>query len=241
MRKGFVEWLRECDGDLVLLQETRVLPEQISSHDIEQVGYRIHWHPAERKGYSGVAILTRLPESTYRIVDGLGQPEFDAEGRFLALLTGDIAYVSSYFPNSQAEGARLDYKLAFCDAVFRRLRDYESDGMGAVIGGDFNIAHSEIDLANPKQNVKNPGYLPEERAWMTRFLGEGFVDSFRLFEPGAGFYTWWSNRPGVRERNIGWRIDYHVVSDRIRTRVRSAGIHSDVMGSDHCPVSLVLE
>lgn len=238
-RNGFGSWLAGSGADLVLLQETRAFPEQVPPDLLH--GHHACWFPAVKPGYSGVAIVSRKPIPADHVIRGLGIPEFDNEGRFLAAVVDDVAYVSAYFPNSQPGGARLPYKIDFCNAVARRLREFERDRLGVVIGGDFNIAHKAIDLANPKQNEGNPGYLPEEREWMTRFLDDGYLDSFRLFEAGGGFYTWWSNRPGVRQRNIGWRIDYHVVSESLRARVAAAEIQASVMGSDHCPVTLILD
>lgn len=241
-KNGFFSWLEALPADVVLLQEVRCADADLNVDWRDPFGYQGHWHAAQKKGYSGVGIYTRLPLSPSDVVTGLGIEEFDAEGRFQAIIHNDVLYASAYFPNSQRLGARLAYKLAFCNAVEKRLNDYRRDGLKIVIGGDFNIAHKEIDLANPKQNVKNAGFLPEERAWMSHFISEGFVDTFRIFEQGGGFYTWWKNFPvGTRERNIGWRIDYHFISEELKERVCSATISPQVMGSDHCPVSLELE
>lgn len=241
-KNGFFNWLELLPADIVLLQEVRCADEDLQREWLEPFGYKGAWHAAQKKGYSGVGIYTRVPVDTQNIFVGLGNPEFDNEGRFLAVVVGKVVYVSAYFPNSQRAGQRLPYKLAFCEAALKRMQEFRKQGLGVVIGGDFNIAHTAIDLANPKQNEKNAGYLPEERAWLTQFIQEGYIDSFRMFEQGGGHYTWWKQfPPGVRERNIGWRIDYHFVSEELRKNVCSAKIHSDVLGSDHCPVSLVLE
>ncbi|WP_186649067.1 exodeoxyribonuclease III [Fluviispira vulneris] len=239
-KAGFFNWLENSQADIILLQEVRALPEQLNPEQIEPFGYKSIWHPAEKKGYSGVAIYTKLPFSHSDIQVGLGDPEFDNEGRFLGFFHNNIFYASAYFPNSQPEGKRLAYKLAFCRKLQIKLTELRKSNISIVLGGDINIAHKEIDLANPKQNQKNPGFLPEERQWYSEFLADGYLDAFRLFEKNGGHYTWWSNRKGVREKNIGWRIDSHFVSEDLINNISKAGIHSDVYGSDHCPISLDL-
>ena len=239
-RNGFFEWLDSCEADVVLLQEVRALPEQIPEEQLEIHGYHSIWKPAEKKGYSGCAIYTKLPKDSYDTVMDMGAPEFDSEGRFVGIIHDDILYGSAYFPNSQRGGARLPYKLDYCNTLHHFLQDKVEEGVDIVLGGDYNIAHTAIDLANPKTNEKNAGYLPEERDWMTHFLSEGFVDTFRMFEEDGGHYTWWSQRKGVRERNIGWRIDYHCVNENLQQHVANAEIHPNTLGSDHCPISLEL-
>jgi exodeoxyribonuclease-3 len=236
--KGFDAWLRHADADLVLLQETKVRPQQLPE-PLERIGaHRLRLFAAERPGYSGVGIYHR--EEPDEWIEGLGDPEFDDEGRFLGARYGDLLVVSAYFPNSQAEGARLDYRLRFGDAVRKFLRGQRRSGRHVVLGGDFNVAHQEIDLARPKQNTKNPGFLPEERAWMTAFLGEGYVDTWRHQHPGEVGYSWWSYRSGARQKNIGWRLDYLCIDEGLAPRVRGTGIEAGVEGSDHCPVRLAL-
>ncbi|KAB8032083.1 exodeoxyribonuclease III [Fluviispira multicolorata] len=239
-KAGFFNWLENSQADIVLLQEVRALPSQLNSEQIEPFGYKSIWHPAQKKGYSGVAIYTKLSFSESDIQMGIGDPKFDDEGRFLGFFYKNIFYASAYFPNSQPEGKRLEYKLAFCQKLQKILAELRNNNISIVLGGDINIAHTEIDLANPKQNLKNPGFLPEERDWYSSFLADGYVDSFRMFEKNGGHYTWWSNRPGVRQRNIGWRIDSHFVSEDLIKNIKNAGIHSDIYGSDHCPISLDL-
>jgi len=239
-RKGFFEWLENCDADIVLLQEVRACPDQVPEEQLEIHGYQSIWKPAEKKGYSGCAIYTKLPKNSFDIVMGMQHPESDCEGRFVGMIHNDILYASAYFPNAQRGGARLPYKLQYCNKIQNFLNQMKKNGVEVVLGGDYNIAHTPIDLANPKTNEKNAGYLPEERQWMTHFLKDGYVDTFRLFEPEGGHYTWWSQRKGVRERNIGWRIDYHCVSEKLSQSVKSAEIHPNTFGSDHCPISLEL-
>ena len=240
-RGGFFEWLENANADFVLLQEVRAETHQFEPHWLEPFGFKSHWHAASKKGYSGVGIFTRHGHAPDEVFVGMGNPEFDSEGRFLGVVKNDVVYVSVYFPNSQREGVRLPYKLGFCDAFLKALQTFERRGLRVVVGGDFNIAHHEIDLANPKQNLRNAGFLPEERAWMSKFADAGFVDTFRIFERAGGFYSWWSNRPGVREKNIGWRLDYNFVSQSLVRQVQSAKILADVYGSDHCPVTLELK
>lgn len=241
VKNGFLDWLAVCDSNVVLLQEVRADLSVLMPEWLEPAGYVSHWFQAEKKGYSGVGIYSRFRPAKGEVFTGLGKPEFDAEGRVLGVVHNNTLFVSVYFPNSQREGARLGYKLAFCDAFLAWLKLRQKEGLDIVVGGDFNISHTEIDLANPKTNTKNAGFLPAERAWISHFIAEGFVDTFRQFEKQGGHYSWWSNRPGVRERNIGWRLDYHFVSESLKGRLQGAGIQAQVLGSDHCPVSLEME
>lgn len=199
-------------------------------------GYRSFFHAAERKGYSGTAVYSRI--EPLRVEFGLGAEEFDREGRVMTCEFAGFFLVNCYFPNAGHGLLRLDYKLAFNRALHRfleRLREEKP----VVVCGDFNVAHQPIDLARPRQNEGNPGYTAEERAWMDEFLASGWLDTFRLFHPGEpGHYTWWSYRAGARARNIGWRIDYFCVNEEARDRVADALIHPEVPGSDHCPVEL---
>ncbi len=239
-KNGFMDWLGACDGDVVMLQEVRAEVSQMAPEWPTAHGYSSHWFSAQKKGYSGVGIYTKAPVPESNVIRGLGIPEFDFEGRVLGVVVDDVAYLSCYFPNSQEAGARLQFKIAFCDALLAKAKELERQGVQVVIGGDFNIAHKPIDLENPKQNEKNPGYLPAEREWFTKFLGEGYLDTFRMFDDRPLQYTWWSNRFNSRERNVGWRIDYHCCSESLGSRVKAASIQANVMGSDHCPVGLVL-
>lgn len=249
-RYGFVDVLAQANADIVLLQEVRAEPAQWPQ-DVRdalkgRLGYTLRTSHAVKKGYSGTALLYRTDAFQKR--GGIAQtPELFAdevalgEGRFCGVRVGETCVVASvYFPNSQREGVRLPVKLAFCEALLAHCRDWEARGFHVILGGDFNIAHTADDLANPKANEKNAGYLPEERAWMSKFLAAGHIDTFRLFTKGNGHYTWWSNRPGVRERNVGWRLDAFLVDEGLRPFVREAGILASILGSDHCPVTLTL-
>lgn len=240
-RKNFREWFEDERADVVCLQEIKISADQIKKDETfyHPARYASHWNHAEKPGYSGLAIYSKKEPDAVR--HGLGIPKFDSEGRWLEADFGGVTVINSYFPNSQREHTRLPYKLAFCAAAEKRLQKLRAMGRETVICGDFNIAHKEIDLKNPKSNMKNAGFLPEERAWMDRFVGKlGWVDAFRRFEEGPGHYTWWSYRPGVRERNIGWRLDYFLVNPEWADRLKKATHCPDVMGSDHCPVRLVL-
>ena len=237
-RKG-IDPVSVVEGaDVIGLQETKARPEQLDAALAEPDGWHVAWHSAERAGYSGVALLSR--EEPDEIVEGMGDDAFDCEGRVIAGLFGQVLVVSAYFPNSQDGGKRLDYKLAFCARLEDFLQEWRDAGCETVLLGDYNIAHCPIDLARPKQNEGSAGYLPEERAWMTRYLDElGYHDVFREEHPDlAGAYTWWSFRGGARSRNVGWRLDYATVSPGLRDRVSAPTIHPEVTGSDHCPVSL---
>jgi exodeoxyribonuclease-3 len=231
-------------ADAVCLQETKAKPEQLSAEicgikDREGKPYFSYWASAKRPGYSGVAIFSKVEPLK---LSPLGIEAFDDEGRVLQAEFKDFTLISAYFPNSQDEGKRLDYKLAFCDAVMKLCKKYAAQGRCFVLCGDFNIAHTSIDLARPKANEGSAGYLPEERAWMDAYTGAGFVDTFRHFHPREpGHYSWWSYRAGARERNVGWRIDYHCVERSFLPKVKSSIIRPEVQGSDHCPVELELD
>lgn len=243
-RKGFAQWVASASPEAFCLQETKARTDQVDEdllNPLDKDGnrYRSWWSSAVKPGYSGVAIYSRKEP---RSVSGLGISEFDDEGRFLAADFGSFILVSAYFPNSQEAGARLDYKLRFCDAMLDWCDARVREGRHVVVGGDYNIAHNPVDLANPKANEGNPGYLPEERAWMDRFTGAGYVDSFRSFVQDGGHYSWWTYRvPKARERNIGWRLDYHCTDVFFRQAILAARIHPEVQGSDHCPVSIDLD
>ncbi|MDR2110989.1 MAG: exodeoxyribonuclease III [Spirochaetaceae bacterium] len=242
-KRGFVQWVREDSPDILCIQETKANPGQlsrelISPEDREGGVYRSYWASAKKAGYSGVAIYSK---EVPRRVEPLGVPEFDDEGRVLRADFKDFTLICAYFPNSQDAGARLDYKLAFCAAILNLCGKLSAGGRHLLLCGDYNIAHTPIDLARPRENEGNAGYLPEERAWMDAFTAAGYVDTFRHFHPGEkGHYSWWSYRAKARERNVGWRLDYHCVDPGFVPRVRSSVIRSEVSGSDHCPVQIEL-
>lgn len=235
--KGFLDWLRQVSPDVLCLQETKASPHQLDLALLAPEGYQSHWASAKKAGYSGVAVYTKQPPLSVSV---FGLPEFDDEGRMLILDYPDYVLFNGYFPNSQEAGKRLEYKLSYCEAVRLRLDALVASGRRVIVCGDFNIAHKPIDLAHPGQNEENPGYLPEERAWMDRFLGAGYADTFRLFNQEPGQYTWWSPRFRARERNVGWRIDYFCCDQALVSRLAAAEILREVQGSDHCPVQLRL-
>lgn len=243
-KKGFLEWLAKESPDVLCLQETKANPGQLSEGLLNPVDgrgrpYRAFWASAKRPGYSGTAIYALREPLGVRT---MGVSDFDDEGRVLIADFEDFTLVTAYFPNSQDAGARLDYKLAFCSAMKESLDALVAKGRRILLCGDYNIAHTPIDLANPKSNEENPGYLPEERAWMDEFTAAGYVDTFRRAHPGqVGHYSWWSYRMRAREKNVGWRIDYHCVDAASADAVVSSIIRPDVLGSDHCPVEIELD
>jgi exodeoxyribonuclease-3 len=243
-KRGFAAWFAEESPDLLCLQETKARPEQLSE-DLtaprNKAGKPCYafWASAKKAGYSGVAIYSRVKPAE---VKPLGLKEFDDEGRVLQAEFEDFTLISAYFPNSQDGGARLPYKRDFCAAMMELCNALVKKKRHFVLCGDYNIAHTPIDLARPRENEGNAGYLPEERAWMDSFTAAGHVDSFRHFHPGeTGHYSWWSYRAASRVRNVGWRIDYHCVDRDFVPAITATLIRPDVEGSDHCPVELDLK
>jgi exodeoxyribonuclease III len=234
-KKGFAEWLKSSDADVVCVQETKASVEQLDDKITTIPGYTSYFKSAEKKGYSGVAVYTKVkPEN----VATLGIQEFDSEGRTIMVEFPNLTVISAYFPNSGDGSKRLGYKLDFCKAMLEYCVRLCSEKKPFVLCGDYNIAHKPIDLARPEDNEGSAGYLPEERAWMDTFLSSGFIDTFRMFNKAPENYTWWSYVTRARERNVGWRLDYHCIPEAVAERVRGAAILSDVMGSDHCPVTV---
>ncbi|MBI5844032.1 MAG: exodeoxyribonuclease III [Deltaproteobacteria bacterium] len=237
-KKGLAAMIAGSGADIYALQETKAQPDQLTDELKNITGYTSFFASAVRRGYSGVAVYVK--ENPISVTTGLQEPDFDNEGRVLTLEYDDFFFVNCYFPNAQDKLTRIDYKIAFNERLLAHVSELAAKKT-VVVTGDFNVAHKPIDLANPRQNEGNPGYSPRERAWMDRFISSGWVDTFRLFDDRPGQYTWWSYRFKAREKNIGWRIDYFCVDGKSRSRVKSASILSDVMGSDHCPVSVEIE
>jgi exodeoxyribonuclease-3 len=239
-QKGFLEWVKAENPDIFCIQETKAHKEQVPPEIVEIEGYSSWFASAQKKGYSGTAIYSRIePES---ITPGLGIEEFDLEGRTVIGDFGDFVLLGCYFPNSQEKGARLDYKLRYDEAILNKCEEFRAQGKEVIICGDMNAAHTEIDLKNPKTNTKNPGFLPEERAWVTSMLEKGYVDIFRDRHPDEeDLYTWWSYRFKARDKNIGWRIDYFLITPGLVDKVENVSNLTSVMGSDHCPISLELK
>ncbi len=234
--KGFSEAFAALDADILCLQETKVQAGQV---DFAPEGYHCYWNYAEKKGYSGTAVFSR--EEPLSVSYGIGIPEHDREGRVITLRFENFYFVCVYTPNSQDGLARLDYRMTWEDAFRDYLLSLDRD-KPVIVCGDMNVAHNEIDLKNPKTNRQNAGFSDEERAKMTQLLSSGFVDTFRYLYPDkTGAYSWWSYRFNARKNNAGWRIDYFIVSERLKDKIKNADIWSEVMGSDHCPVVLELE
>ncbi|MDR1390227.1 MAG: exodeoxyribonuclease III [Treponema sp.] len=242
-KKGFSAWLAGEKPGIICLQETKARPEQLGEllHIEWARGreYYTYWASAKKPGYSGVAIYSQKEPLE---VQTLGVGEMDDEGRVLAARYNDFVLLCAYFPNSQDAGARLDYKLRFCAAIQKKCADLVKKGANVILAGDYNVAHTAIDLARPKENEDSAGYLPEERAWMDAFLNAGFIDTFRRFHPGEkDRYSWWSYRMNARARNVGWRLDYFCVNRAFLSRVTKSSILDTVEGSDHCPVELQIQ
>lgn len=236
LKKGFLDYLAEENPDIICLQETKACPEQV---DLDLPDYHPYWNCAEKKGYSGVTVFTR-PEPL-EVVNGMDLPEHDKEGRVITLKYPDFYLVNVYTPNSQRGLTRLDYRTKEWDAAFLNyLKELEKE-RPVIFCGDLNVAHKEIDLANPKSNRRNAGFTDEERASFDRYIEAGFIDTFREFVKEGGHYSWWSYMAQARARNIGWRIDYFLISPALRPRLKDAFIRPEVMGSDHAPVGIILE
>jgi len=240
VKNGFRDWLHRQQHDVLLLQEVRADLAQIPAEVLAEPRYYKFWNPSRaKKGYSGVALFCKQPP--LRVTMGLGIEEFDAEGR---VITGEFPHyivVGAYFPNSQDGGRRVEYKVRFCLAMQEWVAKLRKSGKPVLLGGDYNIAPQPIDLAHPRENEGSPGYLPEERAWMARFLADGWVDSFRHLSPDTVKYSWWSMRGGARARDVGWRIDHFTIHKQDRHRLHAADCLNEVAGSDHCPVTVAVE
>jgi len=237
--KGFLEWLCSESPDILCLQETKAHPEQLKPELLEPQGYHACWNYPERKGYSGVATFTKVKPP--RVQYDFGVAELELEGRVIVAEYTDFVLLNIYFPNGKKDENRLQYKMDFYEVFLRFANSLKAEGARLVIGGDFNTAHKEIDLARPKENEKFSGFLPMERAWLDRFVAHGYVDTFRHFNKEPEHYTWWDLKSRARERNVGWRIDYLFVTENLLPSVSEAFILPEVMGSDHCPVGIALK
>ena len=237
--KGLADWIQADQPDVLCLQEIKAKPEQLSDSQRDFPGYEVVWNPAERPGYSGVATFLRGIQAEAE--RGFGEPKFDVEGRVVRTRHPGFLLYNIYFPNGQRGQDRVDYKLEFYSHLLKICDRLHSSGENVILTGDFNTAHKPIDLKNPKENEKTSGFLPEERVWVDYFLEHGFVDVFRDRYPDKVQYTWWTYITNARARNVGWRLDYFLISKNLVPRVRDVIIREDVMGSDHCPVTLVLD
>ena len=238
LKKGFVEWIRTQKPDILCLQEIKADKIQIESEEFLNIeGYNYYWNSAERKGYSGVLVLSKKkPED---VGFGIGLERFDNEGRLIRLKYSDFTLFNVYFPYGKSSEERLNFKLDYYDAFLELCEELKKRGEKLIITGDFNTAHKEIDLANPKANEKYSGFLPVERQWLDRLVEKGYVDTFRCLYPAkTGMYTWWTYRFNARKKNVGWRIDYFFVTEALMDKVEESSILSDVYGSDHAPILL---
>ena len=238
-KEEFWNWFDNTDADIINFQEVRSTQEQIPGKLADVDGFYQSFNEAEKKGYSGVGIYSKI--EPLEVVKGLGIEELDSEGRVLRIEYPEFILYNIYFPNSGMGAKRLNYKVDFCNALLEQIVELKNQGKNVVITGDYNIAHNPIDVYNPKNCEGKSGYLPEERAWLDELEKAGFVDTFRMFDEGENNFTWWSYRTRARERNAGWRLDYFYVNEEIKDNVKSAEILNDVFGSDHCPVTLELD
>jgi exodeoxyribonuclease III len=238
INKGFVDWLKSENPDIICLQETKIQQGQVEPALFEDMGYSCYWHYAEKKGYSGVAIFTKV--RPVHIEYGIGNEKYDSEGRFLRLDFGDMTLINSYFPSGTMGDMRQAFKMDYLADFLSYVKALKKIRPALIISGDYNICHKPIDINFPQKHTGVSGFLPEERAWFDDYIKVGFIDTFRVFNQQPEQYSWWSYRAGARPKNLGWRIDYHIISEPMRPRLKEASIHSQVFHSDHCPVSVTI-
>lgn len=238
-KKGFLDWFKKANPDILCLQETKAHPDQLVDELKDVNGYESFFSSAEKKGYSGVVTYTKM--KPMEVKHGIGISKFDSEGRFIITEFKEFILFNIYFPNGKASKERLQYKMDFYDAFLKHCKNLLKKDKKIIVCGDVNTAHQEIDLARPKENSQTSGFLPEERKWIDKFIAAGFLDTFRMFNKEPGNYTWWDMITRARERNVGWRIDYFYAGENLKNNIISASIHSTVMGSDHCPIELELK
>ena len=237
IKKGFIDWLKTNPADVICLQETKATDADIDLKQLEELGFHHHWFSAQKKGYSGVAVFTKIKPDSVQI--GSGHEMSDFEGRVIQLQFGDTKLINAYFPSGTSGDERQQYKYKWLDEFHGYLNDLQKKHKKIILCGDYNIAHNEIDIHDPKGNKKSSGFLPEERAWMTKFLESGWIDTFREFNKEPHRYSWWSQRfPSVRLNNKGWRIDYITVTTPLKSQLIAADIYADIKHSDHCPIYL---
>ncbi len=238
LNKGLMEWIQESKPDIIGLQEVKASKEQIDSAIFEDMGYELYWHPAVKKGYSGVAILSKIKPKS--VVYGMDYQVYDDEGRIIRADYDNFSFISAYFPSGTTGDTRQAFKYQFLDDIYGYTQNLIKTVPNLIISGDYNICHKPIDIHNPISNKNSSGFLPEERAWMDKFTEDGFVDTFRMFNQAPHNYTWWSYRAGARKRNLGWRIDYHMVSKPLESLIENSSIEPEIHQSDHCPITLNL-
>jgi exodeoxyribonuclease-3 len=237
--KGFLDWLRQEQFDIVCVQETKARREDLPANTLEDLGYHVYWHPAVKKGYSGVAIFSKQPAD--RVVEGCNMEPYDHEGRVLRADFGGLTLLNCYFPSGTMGEVRQAFKMRFLEDFYQWVEQLRRERPCLIIVGDYNIAHQEMDIHDPKRNQRSTGFLPEERAWMSKWLSNGLVDAFRYKNPDQVEYSWWSFRPGVRARNLGWRIDYQCLTEDLCPKIVHVAHLSDIVHSDHCPVLMEID
>jgi exodeoxyribonuclease-3 len=236
MSKGLIDWMKQTDPDVLCIQEIKASPEQVGVFEFEEMGYKHYWYPAQKKGYSGVAIFSKTEPK--KVEYGCGIKEYDDEGRVLRADFDDVSVMSVYHPSGSSGDERQAFKMKWLSDFQKYIDDLRKTKTNLVLSGDFNICHRAIDIHNPVSNANTSGFLPEEREWMEQFLQTGFIDTFRHFNQQPHQYSWWSYRANARAKNLGWRIDYNMASGPLEKRLKSATILPDAMHSDHCPVVL---
>lgn len=239
LKKGFAEWLTEEQPDIICLQETKAHKEQVELEALEALGYEHYWFSAQKKGYSGVAIFTKIKPD--QVIYGMGIEKYDFEGRMIRADFGDITLINSYFPSGTTGTIRQTFKEEYLADIQKFTDNLRKERPNIILCGDYNICHTDIDIHNPAKQQKTSGFLPHERAWVSDFIESGFVDSFRQFNSEPHNYSWWSYRAGARPKNLGWRIDYQMVSTPLAARMKTADILSEVVHSDHCPITLEID
>ena len=238
LKKGFADFLKKEQPFILGIQEIKVQEDQLEEHQKERHGYQCACSPAERKGYSGVAVFFK--EQPLNISKGMGIKKFDSEGRYICLEYKDFFFITAYFPNGGQGPERLQYKMDFYDAFLKHVEKLRKKKT-VIFCGDVNTAHNEIDLARPKENEKNTGFLPMERAWLDKIIQKGWLDSFRMFNNEPDNYTWWDYKTRARERNVGWRLDYFFINSESKNKLKKAFILKETMGSDHCPIGIMID
>ena len=239
INKGWLGWLKSVDPDVVCLQETKVHPEQIDLGDFDKLGYKTYWHSAEKKGYSGVAIFSKTEPD--HVEYGCGIEKYDKEGRIIRADYGNFSVMSCYFPSGTTGDHRQEFKMQFLADFQGYINELKKERPNLLISGDVNICHEAIDIHNPERNKNTSGFKPEERAWMSQFLASGFIDTFRYLNKEPHNYTWWSYRAAARKKNLGWRIDYHLISKSLEPKLKRSVILADAVHSDHCPSLIELD
>jgi exodeoxyribonuclease III len=239
LSKGWTDWVKAIDPDIICLQEIKANPEQIDTTVFSEMGFHHYWHPAEKKGYSGVAVFSK--QKPDHVEFGCGIAKYDCEGRVLRADYGDVSVISVYMPSGSSGDERQAFKMEWLDDFYNYIEALKKQRSKLIISGDYNICHKPIDIHNPISNAKSSGFLPEEREWLEKFVNSGFVDSFRHFNPQPHQYTWWSYRANARSKNLGWRIDYNMVTENMKNKLKRSVILPEAKHSDHCPVLLDID